>query len=131
MVDLELLDKKGNLLSENRYWLSNSDKDRQYLAFNKLPNVELEGDVFRTGDTSAMVTVSNPSDLVALSIKLNLRNAASDLRILPAYFDDGYFTLLPGESRSIALQYPTDKAPGKLKVTAEGYNIKRIDLGIL
>jgi hypothetical protein len=44
-------------------------------------------------------------------------------RILPAYISDGYFTLLPGESRAITAECPADKLPEALKITAEGLNV--------
>ncbi len=44
-------------------------------------------------------------------------------RILPAYISDGYFTLLPGESRAITAECPANKLPDSLKISAEGLNV--------
>jgi len=37
-------------------------------------------------------------------IKLNLRDANSGEIVLPAYFSDEYFTLMPGEIKNIQLE---------------------------
>lgn len=66
---------------------------------------------------------------MAVSVKLNLREAATDKRILPAYFEDGYFTMLPGETRKITLDVPADVKGKAVKVTAEAYNAKSQVIG--
>jgi hypothetical protein len=74
---------------------------------------------------SEIITFSlvNPSKTMAVSIKLNLRDSSTGKRILPAYISDGYFTLLPGESRVIRIECPLEKITGKLKITSEGLNV--------
>jgi len=62
---------------------------------------------------------------MALYVKLNLRDAKTNERILPAYFSDGYFTLMPGESRDIEVDYPDNRKDAEMKITAEAYNVKQ------
>jgi hypothetical protein len=127
MVALELRDQRGVLISENRYWLANPNIKRNFLQFNNLGNVALTGKVIvknMNGNLKRVVEIKNSTKIIALGIKLNLRDATTNERILPAYFSDGYFTLLPGESREISIDYPTVKASEKMKITAEGYNVK-------
>ena len=81
------------------------------------------------GNLETIVEIKNPTKVTALSIKLNLRNVATNERILPAYFSDGYFTLLPGESRKIAVDYSMKRASTEMKITAEGYNVKQQEIG--
>jgi hypothetical protein len=54
-------------------------------------------------------------------IRLKAENAADGSRILPAFWSDNYFSLMPGESRIITItpeEWPSDE----IKVIAEGYN---------
>jgi hypothetical protein len=67
--------------------------------------------------------VSNSSKPVAVAVKLNLRDAAGK-RILPAYFSDGYFNLLPGEKRIIEVEVPAEAA----FISAEGFNVEKTNL---
>ena len=62
----------------------------------------------------------------AISLKLNIRNAATGERILPAYVSDGYFHLLPGERRHVSLEFTPQDA--EADVSVEGYNVDRINL---
>lgn len=132
LVALELHDKEGLLISENRYWLANPKIKRNFLKFNALRNVVLTGKTITknmNGNLETIVEIKNPTKVTALSIKLNLRNVATNERILPAYFSDGYFTLLPGESRKIAVDYSMKIASTEMKITAEGYNVKQQEIG--
>jgi hypothetical protein len=65
---------------------------------------------------------------MAVSIKLNVRNSKTGERILPGYISDGYFTLLPGETRIISTECQAAKIPVLLKITAEGLNVPLQDI---
>jgi hypothetical protein len=52
---------------------------------------------------------------------MNLCNATTGETILPAYFSDGYFNLLPGESRRLSVTYGVT-AP--VSIVTDGYNVK-------
>lgn len=123
LVSMELFDKKGILLSENKYWLSGKENKRDFSAMNQLENIKLTGKVIKKGN-SYFVKIINPSQIVAVSVKLNLRDVTTNKRVLPAYFSEGYFTLLPGESKLVSFDYHEKTVKKKLKITAEGYNIK-------
>lgn len=49
----------------------------------------------------AVVTVSNPTKAVALLVHLRLLDAASGQEILPVWWSEDYFSLLPGEERGV------------------------------
>ena len=122
-VKLELRDKHHKLLSQNFYWHARDDKQLQEL--NSLPAVWLKGSLSNHADTNQTVIVAkvtNPGSTPALSIKLTLRDANTGERILPAYYDDNYFSLLPGESRQIRIECATLKA--KIQLDLSGWNIR-------
>ena len=58
----------------------------------------------------------------ALALKLTVREVDTDKRILPAYASDGYFNLLPGEKRTVTVEYVSRE---EVAISAEGYNLKR------
>ena len=47
---------------------------------------------------------------------------ADGTQVLPAYFGDNYVSLLPGETRTIEIRYPTAKA-SSASVTLRGWNV--------
>jgi hypothetical protein len=61
------------------------------------------------------------SSVPAIAVKLNMVNTLTKQIILPAYFSDGYFNLLPGESKQISV-LRTGRQKASLMIS--GYNIK-------
>jgi hypothetical protein len=72
--------------------------------------------------------VKNPSKTMAMSVKLNLRNKLTKMAVLPAYFSDGYFNLLAGESKVIKVDYDPSLKFEDLILAADGYNIIDMEL---
>jgi hypothetical protein len=122
-VRLELRDEKGHLLSENFYWHARDEHQLQQL--DTLSKVSLKGQVQVRGGGPGMVIkgrVSNPSQTPALQVRLTLREAKTGQRILPVYYSENYFTLLPGESRDFQIE--TRAAVKDVFVDTDGWNIE-------
>jgi Exo-beta-D-glucosaminidase Ig-fold domain/Glycosyl hydrolases family 2/Glycosyl hydrolases family 2, TIM barrel domain len=121
----------GALLSENTYFRTNDGK-KDFRALNNLKQTKITGKLIVKKMTGKLETfrlsVTNPGKVVAVSIKLNVRDGVTGKRILPAYISDGYFTLLPGETRAVTAECPAGKLPGELKITAEGLNVPLQDI---
>lgn len=113
LVRLQLLDENKHILSQNDYWKL-LGSCRNFNAFNQLGNAELN--IKKTGDNRYQIT--NISPITAIAIKLNAVDRVSKQIILPAYFSDGYFNLLPGESRIITANFT-----GNVTIVPDGYNI--------
>src|SRR6185437_3961653 len=123
-VKLELKASSGALLSDNFYWLGADEP--AYRQLNQLPVVTLAASATskRNGDGNHLtVQLRNAAATAALAIKLTLENVSDGSRILPAYLSDNYFSLLPGEARTIEIQYPEDAAKSAPKLEVRGWNI--------
>jgi hypothetical protein len=68
------------------------------------------------------VQLTNPAAVASLENKLTLLDAQTHARILPAYYSDNYLSLLPGESRTIEVEYPASAAHGPAELTLRGWN---------
>ncbi len=119
LIRLTLKDGK-KAVSVNEYWKSSNNES--FAAFNSLSAPKLMAKVISKGNGKLSVEVSNPSKVTALSLKFNLRDAASKQLILPAYFSDGYFTLLPGEKRVVSADWDESNSAAK-EIVVEGYNL--------
>jgi hypothetical protein len=118
-VRLELRSHDGKLLSENFYWHAWDDKEVQKL--NTLSKVKLDGELHKErGAVTGRVT--NNGSTPALAIQLTLRDAKTGEHILPVYYDDNYFSLLPGESRDFRIEFARHK--GKAQVGVTGWNVE-------
>jgi hypothetical protein len=100
LVRLTLSDASGRVVALNDYWLPGKEQFRRFASVAK---PALEVTVKPEGGSRARVLVSNTGTVVAGAIKLHLADAVTCARVLPAYFSDGWFNLLPGETREIAL----------------------------
>lgn len=137
-IKLELRDSLGKLVSENFYWRSKDDytpgrtaTGPQYAGFSdlsKLPKVEINSTVTQRtegGKNYYRVVVSNPSRSLAFMVWLRLQDGNTNKPIRPAFYDDNFFSLLPGESRSIDIEYSGKINPATTKLIVDGWNVAR------
>ncbi len=120
-----LKDNEGNLISQNDYWKA-TNEIKKFKAFNELGKINLAFDLGvseKKVSNETTVMLANHSKVPAVSIKLNLVDRKTGDIILPAYFSDGYFNLLPGESRLVSVALPANYNWDNLTLKAEGYNI--------
>lgn len=126
-VKLELRDRHNRLISENFYWRGDAAHEDQFEALNSLPVVTLDVSVRRhdsRGTCRLQVHVSNPSKAVALMAHFQLRRQHSGDRVLPVFYSDNYFSLLPGEQRSFSVESPESALNGDAPVLAvDGWNV--------
>ncbi len=118
LAKIELKTSDGQVLSTNEYWKSNKETGN-FLAFNKLPDVSLNITKSKSMNGKWLIQIENKSTSPVVGLKLNLSDVKNNI-LLPAYFSDGYFTLMPMEKREIEVNY-TGNAKG-VKIRTEGYN---------
>lgn len=119
-VILKLKDKTGKTISSNCYWLSDNN---DFKELNNMPETTLKWEVASQvesgADRSWSVTISNPSDRIAFFIRPQLMAGTEE--VLPSLWSAGYFTLTPGEERTVTVTCPAETLKGKIaevKVTA-------------
>jgi hypothetical protein len=127
-VKLRLTASDGSQVSDNFYWASTNE--HQYQAMAGLPRVRVDASARQStvdGTTKVTVEMTNPTTSVAVGIRLMLVHADTGERVLPAFYDDNYFSLLPGERRTVSIEVGT-AAPMKLKT--EGWNVEPGELSV-
>ena len=122
---LELRDANGKLVSENFYWLSSKADVMDYdktkgtaytpqaafadlTGLNKLPKVQLvvnSKTETRGANGVVHVMVENPSKGVAFMVRLRLTQGKDGEDVTPIFWDDNYFSLLPGEKKEVSGRY--------------------------
>ncbi len=123
LVSLSLVDGQGATVSSNFYWRGRDEN--AYRALNDLAPATLvatvEPPITDGEDHVLRVALRNETEIPALNAKLTLVDEQGK-RILPAYYDDNYVSLLPGERREIAIRYPASITT-EARVTLRGWNI--------
>jgi hypothetical protein len=129
-VKLWMRDSKGKTLSENFYWKYNKPEDMQKL--NSLPSATIVGSLEKNkkGDlTTVTLKLKNVGASVGAMMVLSLMDEATSKRILPTYYSDNYFWMLPGEEKVINMKYFTEKPDDKRPfVRVSGYNLKPVEI---
>jgi hypothetical protein len=110
-IKLKLTDKDGKLLSDNFYWRSNNKSD--YSTLNSLPHVDLKVStkvkkVDGKYEIDSRITNPLSSPAVAFAIRVQAVKASNGEEILPVFTNDNYFSLLPGESKDIHIEFDAD-----------------------
>ena len=156
-VKLELRDQAGALRSQNLYWLSTTPdipgpSGREFGAFiakpkssadftllNTLPPVSLETKSThetRGDEEWVSVTLTNPGLSLAFLVQLAVTKGPEGREAGPSYWDDNYFSLLPGEARTVRAIVPKAELEGEepvvrvlgWNVVNAGSNVRRVAL---
>lgn len=143
-LKLELHDASGKLVSDNFYWLSTKSDildwpkrlDTVYTPqsayadlseLNTLPPAKLtvRSSMSQDGKDRVVHTfIENPSSSLALMVHLRVARAKDGGDLVPIFWDDNYFSLLPGEKRQLIARFDSAKAGGdNLVLTVDGWNV--------
>ncbi|MFM9936568.1 MAG: glycoside hydrolase family 2 protein [Novosphingobium sp.] len=125
LVALELTDSAGSVLSRNFYWRGR--EPAAYLGLNALAPAKLGlqarvsmPDAVRDGGNHRItLNLANEGTGPALAIKFTVLDKAG-ARVLPAYFEDNYVSLLPGERRTLTVRVPASAEPAAIGI--RGWN---------
>jgi exo-1,4-beta-D-glucosaminidase len=144
-LKLELHDAAGKLLSDNFYWLSKKAdvldwgkrQDTVYTpqkefgdltGLNSLPNTKLAITKSLQGsgsNSSITVTVENKGDSVAFMVHPRLTRSKGGEDLTPIFWSDNYFSLLPGEKKSVTARFDSAGLQGASpELVVEGWNVE-------
>lgn len=123
-VKLRLSDNRDNLLSENFYWLSPND---DFTSLSGLPPVKLDvktGKQETNGKVSLRIRLINSSPHLAFFIHPSIRRGKQGGEVLPCFWSDNYFSLLPGEIKELAVEFrKSDVGVSGAYLKLDGWNI--------
>ncbi len=128
LVRVRLTDTKGSVLSENDYWINPSDI-HDYSPVGNLSGatVQVRESLHKKTENARYIraVIKNTSGAIAVGIKLNARNKATNEIVLPAYASEGYFNLLPGEQKTVTIEIPLSGNKDNVYVSADGLNLNQ------
>jgi len=121
-LKLQLINN-DKVVDENLYWLSG--KAHSYEKLNDLGKVTIKTEIKKGADGHGVIVISNPNTETAFFIRLKVVKPDNEL-LLPSFFTDNYFTLLPGDKKQVEVDYSSNKSTvglNELKLSVEGWNI--------
>jgi exo-1,4-beta-D-glucosaminidase len=123
-ASLQLRDK-GQLLSENFYWLS---QEGDFGFLTSLPQARARASARREiqdGRPVIRIRLNNNGSSLAFFLALRMERKEGK-EILPSFWSDNYVSLLPGESRDVTWRAGDELSPRKsLQLRLEGWNVPR------
>jgi mannosylglycoprotein endo-beta-mannosidase len=126
-LSLRLVNTAQQIVSDNLYWLPDSTGNYtglQHMAPASL-SVEATRDYLKNNPGSRItVTLHNPADgPLAFFNRVSIVDPTTKQRLLPVFYSDNYLSILPGESKTITLDYtPHPGGPAPL-VSVRGWNV--------
>lgn len=143
-LDLRLFDSDGTQIASNFYWLSTKPDildyeakvdpweyytpSKQFADFTLLNSlasttVEVQHNHRRENENNILsVELKNTGNSIAFAIELNPIDANIGAGIVPIFWQDNYFTLLPGEFRTIEATF--SKTASNVSLDIHGWNIE-------
>ncbi len=98
-----------------------------FKALQDLPKATVQASLktHETGEEAGgHVTVENTGTGIAFLVRLRLLKQKGETEILPVFWEDNYFSLMPGEKRDVAVKVrKSDAGDAKLQLAVDGYNV--------
>jgi len=135
-MKLRLTDASGKEISSNFYWLSSKgDENADFTALNGLVRVDLNFSASpmrkENGKCYLTVEIENPSNSLAFAVNPKIIGQTSKDLILPVFWEDNYFTLLPKEKRSLKVEFAEENLNGEKPALAlDGWNVGKAEIEI-
>ena len=115
---LTLTDNSGRLVSLNDYVQSTEGSDRT--ALHDLRRAQVGAVVMNN-----QISLTNHSTVPAVMLRLNLKGDDGE-QILPAIYSDNYLHLMPGETRTITVEWKTEDTRGSRPlIEITGMNVQK------
>jgi mannosylglycoprotein endo-beta-mannosidase len=125
-LSLQLLDEKKQVISDNFYWAP--DELGIHSGLKNLGHAALKIKAVQAGKGKIEVTLTNGvNEPVAFFNRVSLLDANKKERILPVFYSDNYFSVVPGGEKKIIVEYE-NAAP--LLISVEGLNVTPIEVPV-
>ena len=125
-IVLSLKNNKDEEVSKNIYWTA---KGNDYKALNNMPETKLQITIINSSisenEKTIKLKVKNTGNQIAFFTHVEL--AQNGEEIMPSFWSDNYFSLLPGEEQTLTVKVPVAeiKNNSPLKIEADGWNVKK------
>ncbi|MBW3128599.1 glycoside hydrolase family 2 protein [Hymenobacter profundi] len=121
---LQLQDLNKQPVSQNFYWIP--DAKGQYSGLQTMNKAPLGLSARQTAPGKVEVTLTNPANQpVAFFNRVSLVNQQTQKRVLPTFYSDNYVSVLPGERKTVTLDYTPGAEVGTPAVSVEGWNVAK------
>jgi hypothetical protein len=124
---LKLTDANKKVISDNIYWLA--DKTGEYSGLNEIAASKLTVTAKQVAKDKIAVTLTNSKQApVAFFNRVSLINPQTKERMLPVFYSDNYVSVLPGEQRTVVIDYNLPVV--NPRVSVRGWNLVEREIDV-
>jgi hypothetical protein len=128
-LSVRLSDINRNILSDNLYWLP--DSSGSYSGLQTMKQALIKTATKKVSEGKIEVIINNPANgPIAFFNRLSLVDDQTKKRVLPVFYSDNYISVLPGEKKTIIVEYSPSVIKGRLSVSIAGWNVKEQYLSV-
>lgn len=123
---IQLRLKQGDkVIADNVYCLGKEEGNLRQLHDLPEVDVDMKSSFSRDGDNwKCIVSLKNDNDLPAVMMRLKLYGSKTGESILPAFYSDNYFTMMPGEEKEVVITFKEEDTRGeKPAIALSAFNI--------
>jgi Exo-beta-D-glucosaminidase Ig-fold domain len=131
LILLRLKDASGKLISHNTYWL---EATHNYRSLQEMPAAKISTTILggqkKRETYQWKIKFTNSTDKIAFFIHPALLSGETEVR--PAFWQDNYFSLGPGETIITEISVPARLVKGgNLKIVTSGLNVSEMELPVI
>jgi mannosylglycoprotein endo-beta-mannosidase len=133
-LSLRLVNTAQQIVSDNLYWLPDSTGNYSGLQHMTRAALTVEathaaappaGTQAAASSARITVTLRNPADgPLAFFDRISLVDPVTKQRLLPVFYSDNYLSILPGESKTVTLDYTPRPGAAAPLVSVRGWNVE-------
>ena len=128
-LSLRLINTSRTVLSENLYWLP--DSTGNYTGLQHIAKAAVKAEARKASEGKVEVTIHNPAGRpIAFFNRISLVDSRTKKRILPVFYSDNYVSVLPGEEKTVVIEYTSTANTADAMVSINGWNMDEQYLNI-
>ncbi len=121
-LSLRLIANSDSLVSDNLCWLP--DSTGNYSGLEQMAKAQVAVSARRVGDGKVAVTISDPAGgPLAFFNRVSLVDSLTRKRILPVFYSDNYVSVLPGEEKTVYIDYTNEVNASDAVISISGWNV--------
>ena len=125
-IKLVLKTDDGEILGENMYWHNKTtyvaNQALTTLAKAKLTASKSAAETLPNGNIQYTLSLANNDKVPAVQTRIRTLSSATGGDVLPVFYSDNYFILMPGDSKTVTAEFDPKNLEGDPIFTLSGWN---------
>lgn len=123
-ISLRLINSSRKILDDNLYWLP--DSTGNYSGLQEILKAKVVVEARKVKENRIEVEINDPpGGSLAFFNRISLIDTTTMKRILPVFYSDNYVSVLPGEKKTVYIDYAKEDNIKNAEVSISGWNVDK------